>query len=129
MYFILKGWIRLEKIKIVVKKPMQQPEILEVENTLEEKQRIVGGYIEYVPFGEYDMFLNEEGKLERLKPNLKFSNDVVVGTIYISKANDEGEAVSLSDEECNEIISILQKYTITSEKESQHYENMIKAMF
>lgn len=84
---------------------------------LEDMQKIVKGYIQYVDLGAisgikelngYDLYCNEEGKLDGLEPNLLFVNDIVVGNVFISKANEEGETISLTDQDIEIILENLQ---------------------
>ena len=52
-------------MKVVVKRPAEKPEVMEIENELHALQEIVGGYIECV--GVIDNIIcvcNEEGKLK-----------------------------------------------------------------
>ena len=52
----------MDKVKVLIKKPGQEPYIEEVENKLETFQEIVGGYIECVEFPgleNVDLFVNE----------------------------------------------------------------------
>lgn len=96
-------------------------EVKEIENTLEELQKIVGGYIE-IPFiskkfFEYgiDMIINEEGKfIEGLKPEIavleKGSNrvlDVVMGNCIFASHDEEGNTVELNDEQAQIVLDSL----------------------
>lgn len=68
-----------------------------IDNTLEDLQALVGGYIETAPMGGgFLAICNEEGRLINLPQNmLGFAGD-----IFICKANpEEGEFESLTDEE------------------------------
>lgn len=53
-----------ETLKIVLKKPNEAPEVMDIKNTLEAKQELVGGLIELVCLDE-DLILvcNEERKI------------------------------------------------------------------
>lgn len=64
-------------MKAVVKRVGQIGEVVEVENTLETWQGIVGGWIQTFPLTS-DMLVicNEEGKLVGLEPNV----EIIVGT-------------------------------------------------
>lgn len=77
---------------------------------LKDMQNIVGGYIEHVyanhnfEKNNIDIWLNEEGKLEKLAPTIILKNgneivDVFVGTILFTSVNDEGETIPLNDEQ------------------------------
>lgn len=88
-------------------------EVKEIDNTLEVLQKIVGGYIE-IPFisevfadNGIDMIINDEGKfIEGLKPEIAIVKDgtnevldVVMGNCIFASHNDEGDTVSLTDEQ------------------------------
>lgn len=78
---------------------------------LEELQRLVGGFIEYVPlYGDDDevalsLFCNEEGKIEGLPPNGRANHffgdallegDVLVGNVVLmGPPDDDGETLPL----------------------------------
>ena len=55
---------KLETLKIVLKKPNEAPEVMDIKNTLNAKQELVGGLIELVYLDE-DLILvcNEERKI------------------------------------------------------------------
>ena len=62
-----------EKIFVVFKEPLYKPVVIEIENTLEELQRLVEGYIEVIPMDdsrEILMVINEEGNLSGMKHNI-----------------------------------------------------------
>jgi hypothetical protein len=88
-------------MKIVKVEPNRKPVVTDIENTLKSLQKVVGGYIEHVslpPFSSgFALICNEEGKLIGLPPNRCMGNDVVMGTFFITKGNEEGEFVSLTN--------------------------------
>lgn len=96
------------KIKVIIKEPYKNPYEAEIENTLEEFQRIVGGYIETVTcpgVPEVEIICNEEGKIMGLAPNLFVTNlylmpDVIAGTVIVVGVVGE-EFVSLTDKQRN----------------------------
>lgn len=100
----------MEKIKGLLINVGEKPQTVEIDNTLDELQRIVGGWIETL-FLKQDrsivMILNEEGKLidnPPLKPNIDFRNDVVVGNVIVLGTDIEnGEFRSLTEEEDLEV--------------------------
>ena len=85
----------------------------EIDNTLEALQRIVGGYIEIPYLSEtlaengIDVIINDEGKfIEGLKAEIAIVKDgtnevldVVMGNCIFASHNDEGDTVSLTDEQ------------------------------
>jgi hypothetical protein len=84
-----------------------------IENTLEELQKIVGGYIEIPPLSRVfaengiDVIINEEGKfIEGLKPEIAILDsetgrilDLVYGNCIFASHDEEGETVSLTEEQ------------------------------
>ena len=73
------------KIDCIIKRP-DEPygHKTAVSDSLENLQRIVGGYIECVHVTEDLVIIcNEEGKLLGLEPNMRFGIDYLVGTIIV----------------------------------------------
>ena len=94
----------------------------EINNTLEELQKIVGGYIE-VPFLSQkflehgiDIIINEEGKfIDGLKPEIavvkKGTNnvlDIVYGNCVFASHDAEGNTISLNEEQIKIVKAELQ---------------------
>lgn len=96
-------------MKVVVKKPNENPFIKEIDGSLESMQSVVGGYIETLPLdrdAKYIIVLNEEGKLIGLDPNFQYGrSDVIVGTVFICK-NGNGNLEGLTDEEAERIMAV-----------------------
>jgi hypothetical protein len=68
-----------------------------VKNTLEDMQKIVGGYIETVSIGykDYIFVVNEEGLLNELKPN----RNGIVGDFFVTRsAPPEFASIKVEDE-------------------------------
>ena len=77
-------------MRIVYKKPGQVAEARNVPNTLDEWQRLVGGYIETVALDKNTLLIcNEEGKLLKLQPNILFNNDIIVGPVIFVGVKDD----------------------------------------
>lgn len=93
-------------IKIVIVEPNKAPYAKEIENTVEAKQAIVGGYIEAVRLPQdFYIIVNEEGKLQGLEPNRMIRGfDMLVGTFFITKSNHKGDFVSLTDQDAEAAI-------------------------
>lgn len=78
--------------------------IEELPNTLEAKQKFVGGLITVVGLtDELDIIANDEGKLEPLLPNRAWLDeagnvlDVLVGNIMVCRFDNEGNFTSVLD--------------------------------
>ena len=55
---------KMNKIRVLIVKPNQEPKQMKIEHTLDKLQNIVGGLIEYVDLDyQTDLICNEEGKL------------------------------------------------------------------
>ena len=92
------------KIKVLYKRVGREPEVIEIENTLQAMQSLVGGFIEVIPYDYYELVCNEEGKIMGLYPNVGFDYDVINGNFFI--ANDDyetGDFASLTDKNIEKI--------------------------
>ena len=91
------------KIRVLVCEVGKQPEVREIENDLSAMQQIVGGYIEAVGLEpQVHLICNEEGKLTGLPLNrpilgLLGGSDIVCGNFFITRHDEEGENISLTD--------------------------------
>lgn len=109
---------KMEKLKIVFKAVGEEPKIMEIDNTLEAKQKLVGGLIEVVPY-KNDLLLicNEEGKITNLKPNLKFDYDYIVGDCFVVGDDYEnGDFKSLTEDEIKTVIEDLKERSFELEE-------------
>ena len=94
----------------------------EISNTLEELQKIVGGYIEFPFLGNkfkdnvIDVIINEEGKfIKGLKPEIaivseKVGNilDIVYGNCVFASHDKEGNTIALTDEQIKVVMEELE---------------------
>ena len=97
-------------------------EVKEIKNTLEELQKIVGGYIEFPYLSEtfrkniIDVIINEEGKyIEGLKPEIAIVDknaitilDVVYGNCIFASHDAEGNTIGLNDRQIEIIVEELE---------------------
>ena len=98
-------------IKAILIEPKKKPKIIELNDTLKELQRLVGGYIEYVynPFLKDIAFIcNDEGKILNLEPNIDFGYDVLCGNVIIVGDNHNGENSSLSEEQIKILMEVFE---------------------
>lgn len=117
-------------------------EVKEIENTLEELQKIVGGYIEF-PFinkvfrdNVVDTIINEEGKyIEGLKPEIALIDgktkkvlDVVYGNCIFASHDIEGNTIGLNEEQIKIVMQELQM-DITLTFKDVEKEFIVKALF
>lgn len=109
---------RNNKIKVVFKEVGKDPVVMEIEDTLEAKQKLVEGLIEVIPYNE-DLLLicNEEGKITNLKPNLKFDYDYIAGNCFIIGDDFENEGFkSIRDDQIEDVIKNLKERSIEIEE-------------
>lgn len=89
-----------KKIRILYKEVGKEPQIMFIENTLEAKQKLVGGLIEVVPYEDVLIICNEEGKILNMPPNLVFEYDYIAGNCFvIGDDYKNADFKSLTDEE------------------------------
>lgn len=114
------------KIKVIYKQVNKKPELIEIEDTLEAKQKLVGGLIEIVEYAK-DLLLicNEEGKIYGLRPNLSFEHDYIVGDCFIIGDDFENEGFkSVQDNQIEKIMNDLERRSIFNEKIEEIEEDM-----
>lgn len=89
-----------KKIRILYKEVGKEPQIMFIDNTLEAKQKLVGGLIEVVPYEDVLIICNEEGKILNMPPNLVFEYDYIAGNCFvIGDDYKNANFKSLTDEE------------------------------
>lgn len=91
---------RMETINVLKVEPGKVPERIDLPNTLEAMQQLVGGYIESVWLGDgVCLICNEEGKLSNLEPNRRVGNDIIAGTFFLAGDDESGDFVSLNEKQ------------------------------
>ena len=76
----------MEKIKGLLVEPNELPKEIEIDNSLEAKQHLVGGYIECVyPSNDNSVVFicNEEGKINGMPLNRDIGYDIIAGPFLI----------------------------------------------
>ena len=73
-----------EKLTVLYKGVGERTRVMEIEDTLEAKQELVGGLIEVVPYKDNMLLVcNEEGKVLDMPSNLEFPNDYIAGNCFV----------------------------------------------
>lgn len=67
-----------EKIKCLFVNPYELPKEIEIENTLEAKQKIVDGFIECIYYKDVILICNDEGKINGMRPNRDIGADIIL---------------------------------------------------
>ena len=93
-------------MRVLMVEPGKEPLVTEVGNDLESLQKAVDGLIEVMYLEENVLIVcNEGGKCMGLEGNRRVDNgDIIAGAFLICGSNDEGEMLSLTDEQ-------IEKYT------------------
>ena len=115
-------------------------EVKEIENTLGELQKIVGGYIE-IPYlskvfaeNEIDIVINEEGKfIDGLNAEIAVINnsnivDIVYGNCIFVSHDDEGNTIGLNDKQIA-IIEYQLRMSVVIHNKDTNEESVLKALF
>lgn len=78
-------------MRVVIKKPGEYAEARNVPNTLEEWQRLVGGYIETITLTPHlVMIVNEEGVLLDLPNNFTWHGNPIKGNaVFVGQKDDD----------------------------------------
>ena len=106
-----------DNIKVLVIEPYNEPYEKVIPNTLNAKQQIVGGNIEYAYLNNDDnvaLICNEEGKILGLPFNRDIGHDIIAGTFIIVGDDDSGEDKSLTKQQIDKyknkfnLLSVLQ---------------------
>ena len=103
-----------DKIIAVVKKPYKKPEKVEIPNTLEALQSIVGGLItsaDLPKINDVFGFCNDEGLLMGLDPNIYRPEygDAIVGPIVYVGGDNDGNSISLTPEQIKRVTAYLEE--------------------
>ena len=94
----------MKQIRALIKEPGKVGRIEEIPNTLEDLQKLVGGYIETFTFASDAVVIcNEEGRLKNLPYNCDFCGVSFVGTIIF--AGVDGEEFSDAPDVLEKIIN------------------------
>lgn len=84
-------------MKVIYFEVGKKARTLEVEDRLEEYQKLVGGYIEVFPLTDGLLLIcNEEGKLRGLPFNRVMKGERIVGDFFLCRA-DEEDFASVTD--------------------------------
>lgn len=114
-----------DKITVLYKKVNEIPRILKIKNSLKEKQKLVGGLIEVVPYLDNMLIIcNEEGKIYNLKANIRFGNDYIAGDlIVVGDDYENADFKSLTANEINKAKDDIKRRSVHYKKVNNVLEN------
>lgn len=118
-------------IDVLYIEPNKLPVKKTIKNTLEEKQKLVGGQIEYAYLSECDdvaIVCNEEGKILGLPLNRDIGHDIIAGNFFlVGDDYEHGEDRSLTEEQITKYTKYFGKESI--EKTIRRYNEIISNSF
>ena len=94
-------------MKVILIEPAKQPQTIDIEPTLEAKQKMVGGPIDVLEFTDDNdaiIVVNDEGRNIGMPFNRSINNHHIYGTFLICGYDEDGNMLELSPH-------LLQKYT------------------
>ncbi len=106
-------------MRVLMIEPGKEPIVTEIENGLKPLQKAVDGMIEVLYLEENVLIIcNEEGKCLGLEGNRRIDNgDIIAGTFLICGGNEEGEMVSLTDEQVEKYSERFKESEVYSEED------------
>lgn len=95
---------------VVLKKPNELFELLDIKNDLKTIQNFVGGYIEEIHLeNKLIALVDEDGDFKNLKDNIKIFDTVIRGNVlFVKESEDEMDFEGLNSEDILNVVSILQ---------------------
>lgn len=94
-------------IKVIVCNAGEKPKIEVIDNTIEAKQAIVGGYVQMLRVGNGICLLcNEDGLAQQLQPNFRTQWGMIVGNVIFAAERGQ-EFASLNDKQLYDVMSYL----------------------
>lgn len=104
------------KLKCLYIEPNKLPKEIEIDNTLEAKQKLVDGNIECVYLeNDSDVVLicNEEGKINGMEPNRDIGYDIIFGSfLIVGDDYENGEFKSLTENQITKYKILFDKHSI-----------------
>ena len=96
-----------DQIRIVYCPIGKEPSVMWIDNTLEDMQELVGGYIETVTYGHYVIVCDEEGRIKGLPSNPAMPD--MAGNVFIARVKGD-EFASLPNSEAQLIRIMCTKF-------------------
>ena len=117
-------------IKVLKIEPGKMPYEKEMVNELEGIQAEVEGMFECVYLDNNCIaVVNEEGKLNGMELNRRIGNDIIAGPFFICGDSDDGEFISLTDEQIDVFASEFEDAPVFTGDEPEAQPRMIVTSF
>ncbi|OQB11475.1 MAG: hypothetical protein BWY15_02457 [Firmicutes bacterium ADurb.Bin193] len=109
-----------KRIKVVLVEAGKPPYVKTIGNSIESMQKAVGGDIQMLGLSVGETLVcNDEGKLLGLAGNRRIGDDIIAGTFFITGDNEDGELVSLNDEQIYRYTQMFKEPEIYSAEDVQ----------
>ncbi len=125
----------MNKVKVITKRPNENPKVEEIDNEYESLYGFVLGLIDYtyLPKREdIDIIVNDSSLCLGMTPNIVIPEyeHVLAGPIIFSTHNEDGEMISLNDEQIECILKYINKNQVfnMSLDRAFEYSKMIKPL-
>lgn len=110
------------KIKVIIKEVGKDPKVTEIDNSIENFQKLVDGYVQHILLSnEVGCWLNDNGKLEDLPFNVNLADcngkifDALVGNLFLVQEDEECKS-DLTDENIEKYLKQLREKTLRCEQ-------------
>ncbi|MVB12331.1 hypothetical protein CAFE_30640 [Caprobacter fermentans] len=114
------------EFRVLLVEAEKAPRTAVISNNLDGLQTAVGGMIEIVDLDDKTCLVcNEEGKLLGLQGNRRVGDDIIAGTFFLCGMDDDGNTVSLSDEQITQYSKQFQEpehYTDEQVQDALYFE-------
>ena len=110
----------MKMLRVLLIEPLREPRLVEIEYTLDEMQRLVGGLIQAIyPWDDpVALVCDDEGKLKGSTPNRMLEDyDIITGPFFICGIGED-DFISISDE-------LAEKYTAKFKYPELIYRNSL----
>ena len=110
-----------EKIRVIVKRPYENAVVTEIKKGLKPLQNLVEGLIDCTSLPGIegvDVVVNDEGMF-LCEPNILLPEykSALFGTLVVAGFNDEGDHISLTNEQIFQVMEYLNRNSIKSKSE------------
>lgn len=85
-----------KKIKVIKFPVGSDPMVVEIDDSLEAMQAVVGGYLEVVVVDGLDLWCNEEGLIDDMPFNRLMGGHAIHGDFFLARHDDEGDSTSVT---------------------------------
>lgn len=112
----------MSKTKVIVKFPQSEPYLLDMDIDIKVAQKIIGGYVEYVPIPgtSFEFIVDNEHCFKDTKPNIVYGEQVIKGPIIVRKCGADNRVVDLDEKDIESIQRLLKYSALTEEGSWMH---------